>query len=117
MNSFQPIHYDHHGITGGIAVSLYKNQSIDNFCKEYIPEYHTDRFEAIAIRLYTGKETIITIYALDKHHPNHNPNKLPVKKFKVTNIALEELLCFFETITFTLTKDSFNIEELEVLNK
>jgi hypothetical protein len=120
INNFKhAIPYDSHGITGGISVKLPSQQTLDDFCLKYIPNYNKNRFEAITIRLFAGKENIITVFALDKLHPvsDHAAGKLSVKKFKIENIYPDRLLSFFESYNFTLSKDSYQIEEMEVINK
>jgi hypothetical protein len=110
----------HHGISGDMTVKLRNNASLDDFCGKYIPNYDADRFEAIAIRLFSGKEAIVTIYALDKFRQEGNtydPDKIPVKKFKLLNIPTEELFHFFEEFNFTLSTGNYSITDMEVINK
>jgi hypothetical protein len=112
--------FAHHGISGGIAVKLRNNATLDDFSKKYIPNYDADRFEAIAIRLFSGKEVIITLYALDKFRQEgntYNPDKIPVKKFKIMNIPVTELFLFFEEFNLTLSTGNYSITDMEVINK
>jgi hypothetical protein len=116
-NAF-PFH--HEGLSGGISVRLRNGQSLDQFCSKYIPDYNPDRLEAVAIRLYVGKETIVTIYALDKNRregDNFNPQKLPVKKFKLEKLSSFDLFDAFEEFNFTLSTGNYPIEDMEVVNK
>lgn len=116
----QDVPFDHHGISGGIHVTLSEGQTLDDLCTQYIDEYNPERFEAIAIRLFAGKETIVTIYALDKARQETSTtdlNKLPVKKFKLEHISVRELLQFFEEFNFTLSSGHYNLEDMEVINK
>lgn len=119
-NSKYSIPFDYHGISGGISVTFRNNQALEDFCKQYIPNYNPERFEIVALRFFAGKETIITVYALDKMHQKSDhatTEKLPVKKFKLENVPLEKLLCYFETFNFTIFKTDFPIEEMEVINR
>lgn len=116
----QDIPFDHHGISGGIHVTLSEGQTLDDLCAQYIDDYNPDRFEAVAIRLFAGKETIVTIYALDKirqESSTADSNKLPVKKFKLEQVSVRELLQFFDEFNFTLSSGNYNLEDMEVLNK
>lgn len=54
------------GLKGSISVTMANGQTLDDLCTQFIQDYNRDRFEAIAIRLFIGDETIVTIYALDK---------------------------------------------------
>lgn len=47
---------------GIISAKLANNQSLDDFYTEHIADYNRHRFEAFAIRVFSGNETIITIY-------------------------------------------------------
>ena len=116
----QDVPFDHHGISGGIHVTLSEGQTLDDLCTQYIDDYNPERFEAIAIRLFAGKETIVTIYALDKTRQENSTidtNKLPVKKFKLEHVSVRELLQFFEDFNFTLSSGNYNLEDMEVINK
>src|SRR5258706_7737244 len=112
---------DHHGdISGSIAVKLANGQTLDDFCAEYIPDYNRDRFEAMAIRLFLGNETVITIYALDKlrqEGTSYDSSKLPVKKFKINTLEASSLFSYCDSLNFTLTTGSYEIEDMEVMNK
>jgi hypothetical protein len=114
------IPFAHHGISGGIAVKLKNNASLDDFCRKYVPNYDPDRFEAIAIRLFSGKEVIVTIYALDKSRQEGNtydPEKIPVKKFKILNVSAAEVFQSFEEFNLTLSTGNYAITDMEVINK
>ncbi len=115
----QDVPFDHHGISGGIHVTLSEGQTLDDLCTQYIDDYNPDRFEAVAIRLFAGKETIVTIYALDKTRQENSTSKekLPVKKFKLEHISVRELLQFFEEFNFTLSSGNYDLEDMEVINK
>jgi hypothetical protein len=114
------IPFAHHGISGGIAVKLRANTTLDDFCEKHIPNYDPDRFEAIAIRLFSGKEVIVTIYALDKFRQEGNTyhsDRIPVKKFKILNLSVEQVFHFFEEFNLTLSTGNYSITDMEVINK
>lgn len=117
----QELNFEEHGdISGAISVNLANGQTLDDFCAANIAEYNRDRFEALAIRLFLGKETVITIYATDKHRQegtNFDPEKIPVKKFKLTGIEASELFSYCDSLNFTLSTRNYPIEYMEVVNK
>ncbi len=116
----EAVPFAHHGITGGISVKLRKNTSFDDFCAKHLPTYDPDRFEAVAIRLFSGEESIITVYALDKSRQegsNYNPEKLPVKKFKIHTLDPASIFSLFEEYNFTLQVGNYDIKDMEVMNK
>ena len=109
--------FDMHGT---IAIKSANGQTLDDFCTEYIPEYNRDRFEALAIRLFTGNETVITIFAVDKIRQEDTvlkEGRLPVKKFKLTGISLSSVLSYCSSFNCTLSTGNYNIEDMEIMNK
>lgn len=112
--------YTHGDISGGIAVNMANGQTIDDFCVQHIPDYNRDRFEALAIRLFVGDETVITVFAVDKTRQegtNFSEGKIPVKKFKLTAIPLNELFSYCESFNCTLSTGNYPLEDMEVINK
>ena len=112
--------FDHHGISGGIHVTLRDGLSLDDLCAENVADYNRDRFEAVALRLFAGKEVIVTAYALDKQRQEgstYDPDKLPVKKFKIENVSVSKLFDWFGEFNFTLSSGNYDIEDMEVINK
>jgi len=112
--------YQHGDIAGAMSVTFANNQTLDDFCSEHVADYNRDRFEAIAIRVFLGKETIITIYALDKirqEDTTADPNKVPVKKFKITTLSASDLFSYCESFNFTLSTGNYPIADMEVVNK
>jgi hypothetical protein len=105
---------------GALSVKLKDGKTFEDFCIQNIPNYSPDRFEAIAIRVFYGKEMVITVYALDKSRQegdNFNPEKMPVKKFKLVSISITTVLSFLEGFNFTLTTGNYPLEDMEVENK
>ena len=114
------IPFDHHGISGGLHVTLRDGLTLDDFCMQNIPGYNSDRFEAVALRMFAGKEIIATVYVLDKHRQegsNYDPGKLPVKKIKLENITIANLFEWFSDFNFTLSSGNYDLEDIEVINK
>ena len=116
----QQVPFDHHGVSGGIHVTLRDGLSLDDYCMQNVPDYNRDRFEAIALRLFAGKEIIVTVYALDKQRQegsNFDPERLPVKKMKIENVSVAKLFEWFDEFNFTLSTGNYHLEDMEVINK
>jgi hypothetical protein len=108
------------GLKGSITVHMANGQTLEDFCAEYIPGYNRDRFEALAIRVFTGNETVITIYAADKIRQDDSTLKegrLAVKKFKLTDIPVSAVLSYCSSFNCTLSTGHYDIEDMEVMNK
>lgn len=115
-----PVPYDYHDISGGITVKLRQGLSLDDLCMQYLPDYNRDRFEAVALRLFAAKEVIVTIYALDKQRQegsNFNPDKLPVKKFKIEDLSVPQIFEWFDEFNFTINAGNYAMEDIEVINR
>jgi hypothetical protein len=116
----QELNYTHEDLAGEFSVKLANEQTLDDFCAQHIPEYNRDRFEALAIRLYVGAETVITVYAVDKTRQENSsitPGKVPVKKFKITHLKMIDILSYCAGFNFTLTTGNYAIADMEVINK
>lgn len=114
------LQFEHGDISGNIAVTLANKQTLDDFCAQHIPDYNRDRFEAFAMRVFLGKETVITIYAVDKIRQEDtgiSTEKIAVKKFKINTIPVNELFSYCASLNFTLTTGNFDLENMEVMNK
>lgn len=107
-------------LSGKLTLTLKSGKTLDEFCERNFDNYNSDQFEAVAIRVFYGKEMVVTLYALDKvrqEGTNHNINKIPVKKFKKTTLGLTELLGFIDEFNFTLSSGNYPIGDMEVINK
>lgn len=112
--------YQNHEMKGHISVQLANGQSLDDFCAEYIPEYSSERFEAFAVRIFLGQETVITLFAVDKiRRESHaaDETRLPVKKFKLPEMPLTSILSYFQGFNCTLSNGAYELEGMEVINK
>ena len=117
LDSNQPVKDD---LAGVLSLRLREGKTLDEFCARNVANFETSRFEAIAIRLYYGKDISITLYALDKARQegeNFNPDKMPVKKFKLNTVSIHEVLSFVREFNFTLTTGNYPLEDMEVVNK
>lgn len=107
-------------LSGKLTLTLSPGKTLDEFCERHFDNYNSDQFEAVAIRVFYGKEVVVTLYALDKvrqEGTNYNVNKIPVKKFKSTTFGLTELLSFISEFNFTLSTGNFSLKDMEVINK
>jgi hypothetical protein len=107
-------------LEGKLTIRLAPGKTLDEFCEKHFENYNSDQFEAVAIRVYYGKEMVVTLYALDKvkqEGTNYNISKIPVKKFKTTTFGLTELLMFVQEFNFTISTGNFPLEDMEVINK
>ena len=114
------IDFKQENLLGEISVNLANNQTLDDFCTEHIVDYNRDRFDALAIRVYAGDETVITVYAVDKirqENTSLNNGKIPVKKFKITTLTLSDMLSYCDGFNFTLSTGNYALEDMEVINK
>ena len=116
----QELHFEHGDLTGEISITLNNEQTLDDIFFKYIHDYNKDRFEAIALRIFAGKENIVTLYAADKvrqEDSTANPDKIPVKKFKIEGMSWNELLPFLGSFNCTLRTNNYPLEAMEVVNK
>ncbi|MDB5277219.1 MAG: hypothetical protein JWR61_2174 [Ferruginibacter sp.] len=116
----QPINFEHGDMTGAISVTLANDQTLDDFCQQHILDYNRDRFEAFAIRLFLGKETVITVYAVDKTREEDSDlktDKIAVKKFKINTIPINDLFSYCSAFNCTLTTGTYDLDEMEVMNR
>lgn len=107
-------------LKGALSITLKSGKTLDEFCEKNFDNYNSDQYEAVALRVFYGKEIAVTLYALDKvrqEGSNYNINKIPVKKFKTTSFGVSELLAFVQEFNFTLSVGNYPIEEMEVINK
>lgn len=107
-------------IKGELSVKMANEQTLDDFCMQFIPNYNRDRLEALAIRVFVGDETVITVYAVDKNRQegsNFGEGKLPVKKFKIDSMDLSSLFSYCGAFNCTLSTGNYQLEDMEVINK
>ena len=92
---------------------------LTELCAKHFPTFDPERFAVVAIRLFAGKETVLTVYAEDRQsgRSDLSENKFPVKKFKKELAGAGELFEFFTAFNFTVTDKRYNLEEIEVINR
>lgn len=103
--------------SGKITLELQPGKSLDAICEKFITNYEVSRFEAVAVRVFAGKEFIVTIYAQDKLSQKDLNGSLPVKKFKLENLNPYQLQEFLASFNFTVSNPKYNFDEMEVINK
>ena len=116
----QDLKFTQEDVSGTMTVKMANKQTLDDFCVQHIPEYNKDRLEALALRVYVGDETVITIYAVDKHRQegsSFSEGKIPVKKFKLSNVPLSALFSYCDSFNCTLSTGNYPLEDMEVINK
>lgn len=107
-------------LAGPVSIKLKNKESLNSFCSVHIPNYNPDRFEAMAIRVYSGKEKSVTVFAIDKNRQednNFSSEKMPVKKFKLDFNLIDKIWPFIEEYNMTLTTGNFPLEDMQVINK
>jgi hypothetical protein len=102
--------------SGIITVKPQNNLSLQNFCLQHIPAYSIERYRPLAVRVYFGRELIVTVFAEDLSL-NSNKDHVPVKKFKIEHLILTDLLLFLNEFNFTLTTGSEYIGDMRVINR
>jgi hypothetical protein len=105
-------------MTGKISVKFFDG-ALNKFCRKYIPEFDTERFEIAALRIFAARGFTVTVYALDKFS-NKTPSsdhKVPVKKFKIEDVNAADLPQIVEAFNFTLAAGNFELDEIEVTNR
>ena len=100
-------------IPGMISIAFKEGDDLNSLCAR-LTGYNTERFSAVALRMYTGEETIVTVYAVDKLKKAES--SLPVHKFKL-EISLKDFLNEIRQMNFTVSDDRYDLWDMEVINK
>jgi hypothetical protein len=115
-----PFETDAHSLAGRAAMDLFPREDLNKVASKLVANYNPDRFDAIAIRVFLQRgEQIVTLYAVDKfkqEQDNYPKNKLPVRKFKL-RISPGEFLRYVKRFDLTLTNDTYDIQDMLVMNK
>lgn len=105
---------ENYNLSGKITLTLKNEEVLLQFCRKYIPACK-DNWKPIAIRVFSGAETIVTVYLHEAGPGQSAPGEsLPVKKFKLENIPLSELWNYVQEFNFTLNSEDFNIDQMVV---
>jgi hypothetical protein len=105
-------------LEGKISVEFFSHLNIEELCIKHIPSYDPERFEVAAVRVFSGEEFTITVYAADKLNLSKSlPGKLKVKKFKIRSLLPMEFLNYVKAYNFTLENKVYDTENMLVINK
>ena len=104
-------------LKGVFSLKFREDHGFNQFCRENFDQFDPVRFEAIALRVFAGEETVTTLYAVDRFKQDPNESKLPVKKFKSTKLKMQDILPFIDEYNFTVTAGNYSLEQMEVINK
>ena len=117
----QKLHFENGDLNGEISFKLKDEQSLNELFTRYVPDFNPDRLEPYAFRMLLGKENVLTLFAVDSFKQDNSTildnDKIPVKKYKISSIPLQEILAFFEELNFTVTTNNYPVESLLVINK
>jgi hypothetical protein len=120
MKGQMPFETDAHSLAGKAAMDLFSGEDLNILATKLVPNYNPRRFDAAALRLFQQKgKQIVTLYAVDKfkqEQDNYPKDKLPVKKFKL-RISPQELLRYIKRFDLTLSNDTYDIQDMLVMNK
>ena len=101
-------------MTGFVSVNFKESEDLNTVCAR-MAGYNAERFEAVALRFYSGDETIITIFAKDKLKEGATAH-LPVHKFKVP-CSLSDFFREIKQLNFTISNSRYDMWDMEVVNK
>ncbi len=117
----QELHFENGDLNGEISLTLNEGQSLNELFSKYIHDFNADRLEPYAFRILIGKENVLTLFAVDNYKQENSTifdaGKIPVKKYKVPGVSLNNLLDFFGELNFTVSTNNYPIESLQVINK
>lgn len=105
------IPFDSYDINDNGSVKLKRGKTLNDFCLEHLPNYNPEHYEALAIRLYAGKQIMFTIFASAKFLKKQitsTYHQIPIKKFKIQKLPLAVLLDYFEEFSFTIGKADYD---------
>lgn len=101
---------------GSLSVTFRETDDFNSLCCR-LAGYNGERFEAVALRFFSGEETVITIYARDKMKNAETPaDRLPVHKFKIAS-SLADFFNEIRQLNFTISNTQFDLWEMEVTNR
>jgi hypothetical protein len=107
-------------LKGILSITIEPGKSLSAFCKLNFNNFDPDRYEALALRVFHGKETVVTLYALDKKRDarkSQSSDTLPVKKFKSMDLSITQLLPYIKEYNFTVSSGNYPVDKMEVINR
>ena len=107
---------DKNVIQGIVSVIPGENDDFNTLCSR-LANYNSERFEAVALRFFTGEETIITIYAADRFRESApDPDHLLVHKFKI-ECSPSDFFKEIRQLNFTISNKKYDMCDMEVINR
>lgn len=103
------------GFKGKISAE-FSSQQLHDLCQRHIPGIDLNRFKIIAIRVFAGKEFIVTVFASDTLKETEG-QQLPVKKFKIETLSHAEFFNYVYGYNFTLSENNLSMNDLQVINR
>jgi hypothetical protein len=104
-------------LEGKISVDSLASPIPNEFWKQHIPSFDPSRFSIVAIRIFSGDEFIVTVYAEDKLAHKASETDLMVKKFKTTTISPGALFSYVKSWNLTLVFPGNDLEKMDVINR
>jgi hypothetical protein len=103
---------------GKIGVTFNK-EKLEQLCRNLATDFDTRRFDIVAVRLFSGKEHVLTVYAADKDNTSTTitPGRYPVKKFKFILSSPDEFYEVVEAFNFTVSNGEYQLDDMTVMNK
>lgn len=103
----------------GQITMQFDHSGLEKLCNRFIAGYDPQRFRVVAVRLFCGKEIVLTIFVEDrlKESAAIPEGKFPVKKIKTELRSVAELLECAGSFNFTVANPAYNIDEMEVMNR
>lgn len=96
----------------------FEPEQLSKFCTAYIPGFEPEKFRLVAVRLFCGKEIMLTIYTEEiGSNKTLSNGRYPVKKIKTEIRSAAELLAFASAFNFTVANPEYNLDAMEITNK
>jgi hypothetical protein len=103
---------------GKISLKL-NNGPLVSYLRKHVTAYDPSRFEIVAVRFYYASELVLTVFARDLINKSStvSEGRVPVKKFKIVVTSPGELVGLADSFNFTVCSSSYDLDEMEVINK
>jgi hypothetical protein len=104
-------------LEGKISVDSFASPILNEFWKKHIPSFDPSRFSIVAIRIFSGDEFVVTVYAEDKLAHKTSETNLTVRKFKIMTMSAGELFSYIKSWNLTLVFPGHDLEKMDVTNR
>ncbi|MCE3294389.1 MAG: hypothetical protein K0R65_103 [Crocinitomicaceae bacterium] len=104
---------------GVISLEFIPGISLNDFCAKHIENYDPQRYDVLALRFHYGQEMSLIAYAIDNEYSSKDddPLKGPVKKFKIDNFSISDILSYITECNFTITTGLHPLKDLDLINQ